>query len=87
MIIFSFAAAALTTLSFVPQAIQVIKTKDTKSISLVMYIMFTVGVFCWLIYGLGIGDIALIAANLVTFIFAVIILSYKIINVKNGKDK
>ncbi|NLM33985.1 MAG: SemiSWEET transporter [Clostridiales bacterium] len=87
MIIFSFAAAALTTLSFVPQAIQVIKTKDTKSISLVMYIMFTVGVFCWLIYGLGIGDIALIAANSVTFIFAVIILSYKIINVKNGKDK
>lgn len=87
MIIFSFAAAVLTTLSFVPQAIQVIKTKDTKSISLVMYIMFTIGVFCWLIYGLGIKDIALIAANSVTFIFAVIILSYKIINVKNGNDK
>ncbi|NLP28942.1 MAG: SemiSWEET transporter [Clostridia bacterium] len=84
---FSFAAAILTTLSFVPQAVQVIKTKDTKSISLVMYIMFTLGVLCWLIYGIGIGDIALISANSITFIFALIILSYKIINVKSGKDK
>lgn len=87
MVIFSFAAAVLTTLSFVPQAVQVIKTKDTRSISLVMYIMFTLGVLFWLIYGLAISDVTLIAANAVTFIFAVIILSYKIINVRNGKDK
>ena len=36
-------AACLTTLSFVPQAIQVIKTKDTSGISLIMYSMFVIG--------------------------------------------
>lgn len=38
-------AAILTTLSFVPQAYQVIKTKDTSGISLGMYIAFVIGVF------------------------------------------
>ena len=40
-------AACLTTLFFVPQAIQVIKTKDTSGISLIMYSMFVIGVFLW----------------------------------------
>ncbi|MBN2897300.1 MAG: SemiSWEET family sugar transporter [Clostridia bacterium] len=79
-------AAALTTFSFLPQAIKVIKTQDTSSLSLGMYIMFTLGVACWLIYGLGIRDIALIGANLITFVFAVIILTVKVINVRKGID-
>ena len=33
-------AACLTTTSFLPQVLLVIKTKDTKSISLKMYILF-----------------------------------------------
>lgn len=37
-----FIAAVLTTLSFVPQAWQIIKTKDTSGISLGMYAMFVV---------------------------------------------
>ena len=44
-------AAILTTLSFLPQAYQVIKTKDTSSISLGMYTMFVFGVFLWIIHG------------------------------------
>lgn len=40
-------AAILTTLSFLPQAYQVIKTKDTSGISLGMYTMFVLGVFLW----------------------------------------
>ena len=42
-------AAIFTTLSFLPQAYQVIKTKDTSSISLGMYTMFVFGVFLWII--------------------------------------
>ena len=38
-------AAILTTISFFPQAYQVIKTKDTSSISLGMYVAFVLGVF------------------------------------------
>lgn len=71
-------AAILTTISFLPQAYQVIKTKDTSSISLGMYIAFVLGVFLWIIHGWNIQDYNLIGANVITFIFASIILTYKI---------
>ena len=71
-------AAFLTTLSFIPQALQVIKTKDTSGISLGMYAMFVAGVFLWMIHGINIRDVAIIAANGITFVLASIILAYKI---------
>ena len=76
---FGIIAAILTTLSFLPQAYQVIKTKDTSSISLDMYTMFVFGVFLWIIHGWNIQDYNLIGANTITFVFASIILTYKII--------
>lgn len=75
---FGYIAAFLTTFSFLPQALKTIKEKDTKSISLVMYLMFTFGVFSWLLYGIFTKDLPLLLANLVTFILAVIILSLKL---------
>lgn len=71
-------AAFLTTFSFLPQAIKVIKTKDTRGISLVMYSMFVVGVFCWMVYGIQIKDLPVTLSNFVTFIFAGIVLIFKI---------
>ncbi|WP_212905368.1 SemiSWEET transporter [Clostridium polyendosporum] len=76
-------AACLTTFSFLPQAIKVIKTKDTKGISLAMYSMFVLGVFCWMLYGIQVKDVPIIGANFVTFIFAGIVLIFKI----KSKDK
>ena len=73
-----YLAAALTTTSFLPQAIMTIKTRDTHSLSLGMYLMFTSGVFCWLIYGIYIADEAIIVANAITFLLAASILSCKI---------
>ena len=55
-----YLAATLTTASFLPQAILTIKTKDTESLSLSMYSLFTLGVFFWLIYGVYISDKAII---------------------------
>ncbi|MDP4144450.1 MAG: SemiSWEET transporter [Bacillota bacterium] len=83
--IIGMAAAMLTTASFIPQAIKTIKTKDTSGISFIMYLMFTLGVFFWIIYGLYIKDTAIIVANIVTFIFAAIILKYKMDNMRKGK--
>ncbi|MFT9493563.1 SemiSWEET transporter [Anaerosolibacter sp.] len=71
-------AAALTTFSFLPQAIKTVKEKNTSGISLGMYSMFTVGVFLWLVYGFIIGDIPLMLSNIVTFIFASIVLTMKL---------
>ena len=50
-------AAACTTLSFLPQAIKVIKTKNTSDLSLTMYLILTTGLLLWLIYGYLINDI------------------------------
>lgn len=72
------AAAVLTTGSFIPQVIQIFKTRDVSSISLVMYIAFTVGVFLWLLYGILNAQISVILANSITFVLALMILSLKI---------
>jgi MtN3 and saliva related transmembrane protein len=71
-------AAFLTTVSFLPQAMKVIKTKDTKSISLRMYIMFVLGVALWLYYGWQKDSISMILGNGITLILAGIILFFKL---------
>ena len=69
-----YSAAFLTSASFAPQAILVIKTKRTDGISLLMYSMFTIGVALWLLYGIIINDIPIAIANGITLAFALIIL-------------
>jgi len=75
-----YMAAALTTASFLPQAILTLKTRDTDSLSLGMYSMFTSGVLMWLIYGIYLSNLAIILANAVTLLLASMILGFKIYN-------
>lgn len=72
-----YAAASLTTLSFIPQALKTLRSGDTSGISLRMYALFTAGVACWAVYGLLTGDGPLIAANLITLVAAGLILDRK----------
>ena len=71
-------AAVLTTASFAPQAMHVLKTRETGAISLTMYVMFTTGVFTWFVYGLFIGSMPVIIANAITLLLAGLILSLKV---------
>jgi MtN3 and saliva related transmembrane protein len=71
-------AAVCTTVSFVPQAIKTIRTKNTSGISLRMYSLFSFGTLAWLIYGITDKNLPVLIANGVTLIFACIILIYKI---------
>ena len=73
-----FFAGFCTTVAFFPQAVKVWKSKSTKDISLYMFIIFTTGVVCWLIYGGAMSDIPLILANAVTLILSIFILIYKL---------
>lgn len=73
-------AAFLTTFSFLPQAVQTIRTRDTRAISLPMYIMLCLGLVCWAIYGIILQDPPLILANVTTLAFALVILGVKIRN-------
>jgi MtN3 and saliva related transmembrane protein len=72
-------AACGTTVSFLPQAIKTIYTKNTSGISLEMYAIFVTGTLLWLIYGLMIGSWPVIMANATTLVVASVILVYKII--------
>ena len=74
-----FAAATLTTVSFVPQAWLTFKTKDVSGISLGMYSVFTVGVALWLVYGLALQAWPVVAANAVTLALASGILVMKLV--------
>ena len=73
-----FFAAFCTTIAFLPQAIKVYKTKSTKDISLYMFLIFTIGVLSWFIYGLIINDWPVILANAVTLFLSFFILVYKL---------
>ena len=73
-----FFAAFCTTISFLPQAIKVYKSKSTKDISLYMFLIFTIGTFCWLVYGLVISSVPIMLANTITLVLSFFILIYNI---------
>jgi MtN3 and saliva related transmembrane protein len=73
-----YLAAAMTTLSFVPQAVKTIRTRDTRSISLGMYVVFTAGIAMWLVYGIALNSMPMILANIVTFLLSATILGMKL---------
>lgn len=73
-----YAAAFLTSVSFVPQAIMTIRSKNTSGISRGMYAMFTLGVALWLVYGIYLVSWPMIAANTVTLMLAATILALKL---------
>jgi MtN3 and saliva related transmembrane protein len=71
-------AGVLTTIAYLPQLIKTWKTKSADDLSWSMLIVLCIGIILWLIYGVIEQDIPLIFANVVTFIFALIILILKI---------
>ncbi len=74
-----FAAAFLTTAAFLPQVLKAWKTKSTRDISLNTYILTSLGIFLWLVYGFLISSLPLIAANVVTLalVLAIVFLKLK----------
>ena len=80
-----YVAASLTTASFLPQVLTALKSPDLSSISLLMYVMFVTGIWCWLIYGVLLGDGPLIAANVVTLMLSSSVLYLKIREVRRGR--
>ena len=73
-----YVAATLTTVAVVPQAIKTIRTRDTKGISLGMYVVFTIGIACWFGYGLVLQSWPMIIANIITFLLSATILVMKL---------
>jgi MtN3 and saliva related transmembrane protein len=73
-----YAAATLTSLSFVPQAWRTFRTKDVSGISLKMYSVFTLGVAVWLAYGIVLGEVPMMVANGLTLVLACAVLVMRV---------
>ena len=78
IILLGYFAAFCTTVAFLPQALKVWRSKSSKDISLSMFIIFTIGVASWLIYGWKINDKPIIIANSLTLVFSLFILIHKL---------
>jgi MtN3 and saliva related transmembrane protein len=72
-----YIAGILTTIAFVPQVMQIYKTKSAEDVSLAMFLLFTAGVVMWLIYGIQSNAIPVIVANSLTLLLSCVILFFK----------
>ena len=71
-------AATLTTAAFVPQVYKTYVHKSTKDISLTMYSVLLTGVLLWVVYGLYIKSLPIVAANTITALLLILMLLMKI---------
>jgi len=76
--ILGLVAGTLTTLAFLPQLLKIWQTKSAKDISFNTLVIFNLGIFLWLIYGIYLNALPIILANLFTLIFNMIIVWLKI---------
>ncbi|MBP7064462.1 SemiSWEET family sugar transporter [Ferrovibrio sp.] len=72
------AAGCLTTLAYLPQVIQVWRSRSARDVSLGMFVLMVAGLVLWLGYGLLIGSVSLILANAVTLLLAGLVLIGKL---------
>jgi len=71
-------AGAMTTIAFLPQLFKVWRSKSAKDISMTWLVIFSSGVFLWLIYGLLLGQLPIVLANAVTLSLTGVILWFKL---------
>lgn len=76
--VLGFVAGVLTTAAFVPQVLKIWRTRSARDISLGMYTVFTSGVVLWLAYGLALGSVPIVVANVFTLALALAVLVLKL---------
>ncbi|WP_018609653.1 SemiSWEET transporter [Uliginosibacterium gangwonense] len=75
--ILGLVAGTCTTVAFIPQVLQVWRTRSAQDISIGMYSVFIVGVALWLVYGLVVNSMPVVVSNLVTLLLASAVLGMK----------
>jgi MtN3 and saliva related transmembrane protein len=71
-------AAVMTTICWLPQAVQVVRYKDTRAISLTTNLILAAGLVLWLIYGIAIADWPLIGSDAISIVFTSVIVAMKL---------
>ena len=76
-IFFGLVAGTLTTISFIPQLVKILKTGSAKDISLFMYLLLLAGYLLWTVYGLYLHSFPIIFFNIVGIALVLMILFFK----------
>jgi len=76
--VLGFVAGILTATAFVPQVYRAFKTRKTQDISWGLLVLYFIGIFLWLIYGIFKNDAALIFANAVSLVMSTLLIAAKI---------
>jgi MtN3 and saliva related transmembrane protein len=71
-------AGMLTTASFVPQIIKIAQTRQTRDLSLSAYVVLSLGVLLWVVYGVLINQVAIIVPNTLVFFMGIYIVIMKL---------
>lgn len=76
--IIGYAAGIFVAISLIPQVIKSWKTKSTKDLSLLRYLIYIIGVFLWLVYGFALHNGPMIAMNIFILSLALSVLYLKL---------
>ena len=71
-------AGLLTTLAYLPQVLKTWRSRSAEGMSWTMLVILCLGITLWLVYGLYSHDVPVICANVVTLVFAGLILTMKV---------
>jgi len=85
IIIVGYVAGFCTAVAQFPQALKVIKTGNTQSISLGMYCIMTMGIFFWFLYGVLLSNVPMMLANGVCLVPSLYILYITVRNLIKTK--
>ena len=70
-------AGTITSITFIPQVLQIWKTKSAKDINILMLSLLITGVSLWLAYGIVVEDIAIIYTNSMVLAMSLLMLYFK----------
>lgn len=87
IIVLSWIGTCLTGITLIPQSYKVFKTKDTKSISLLMMVIIFVASLVWITYAILSYQIAILVTNSLVLVTAIFILYFKIYNIVKKHEK
>ncbi|HEX4449455.1 MAG TPA: SemiSWEET transporter [Kofleriaceae bacterium] len=76
--IIEIAAATVTVAAFVPQAWKIVKTRRTKDLSALMWILQVIGFGLWITYGAATGNWPIVVPNAISFAASCLILGLKL---------
>lgn len=71
---YGYLGGTMTTMAFLPQVVKTLRSRDTRSLSFGMYLLFTSGVFLWLLYGIKLHALPMILANGITLLLSLVLL-------------